>query len=114
MSALTVAELFDLAIEGRFANPELLRRLAALPPTARCADLMYSRSTSASGRTSAAATAFDTRSGPTPRVDPVVPSIEARVIGERLRNTVAAVAENGPDWLVTDPWGTRLRISPER
>ena len=45
----------------------------------------------------------------------VVPSAtEARVIGQRLRNTVAPVVEAGEDWLVTDPWGTRLRISPRR
>ena len=45
----------------------------------------------------------------------VVPSaIEARAIGQRLQNTAAPIVEAGPDWLVTDPWGTRLRISPER
>jgi catechol 2,3-dioxygenase len=61
--------------------------------------------------------------GPAPTADQarllewtlVVPTEhEARVIGERLRNTAAAVVEKGADWLVTDPWGTRLRISPER
>jgi catechol 2,3-dioxygenase len=61
--------------------------------------------------------------GPAPTADQarllewtlVVPSaIEARVIGERLLNTAASVVEKGPEWLVTDPWGTRLRISPER
>jgi catechol 2,3-dioxygenase len=61
--------------------------------------------------------------GPAPTADQarllewtlVVPStIEARAIGERLRNTAAAAVEEGSDWLVTDPWGTRLRISPAR
>lgn len=61
--------------------------------------------------------------GPAPTADQarllewtlVVPSAtEARVVGQRLRNTAAPVVETGPDWLVTDPWGTRLRISPER
>jgi len=45
----------------------------------------------------------------------VVPAaIEAREIGERLLNTAAPVVAEGLDWLVTDPWGTRLRLSPER
>ena len=61
--------------------------------------------------------------GPAPAADQarllewtlVVPSAtEARVVGQRLRNTAAPVVETGPDWLVTDPWGTRLRIGPER
>jgi catechol 2,3-dioxygenase len=61
--------------------------------------------------------------GPAPAADQarllewtlVVPSAtEARVVGQRLRDTAAPVLETGPDWLVTDPWGTRLRIRPER
>ena len=61
--------------------------------------------------------------GPAPTADQarllewtlVVPSAtDSCVIGQRLRNTAAPVVEKGPDWLVTDPWGTRLRITPER
>jgi catechol 2,3-dioxygenase len=61
--------------------------------------------------------------GPAPTADQarllewtlVVPSAtEARAIGQRLQNTAAPTVEAGPDWLVTDPWGTRLRIGPER
>ena len=61
--------------------------------------------------------------GPAPTADQarllewtlVVPSAsEARAIGQRLQNTAAPIVEAGPDWLVTDPWGTRLRVSPER
>jgi catechol 2,3-dioxygenase len=61
--------------------------------------------------------------GPAPAADQarllewtlVVPSAtEARLVGQRLLNTAAAVVETGPEWLVTDPWGTRLRIRPER
>jgi len=60
--------------------------------------------------------------GPAPTADQarllewtlVVPATEARAIGQRLRNTAAPIVEAGPDWLVTDPWGTRLRISPKR
>ncbi len=60
--------------------------------------------------------------GPAPTADQarllewtlVVPTaIEARAIGERLLNMAAPVVEQGPEWLVTDPWGTRLRISSE-
>jgi len=61
--------------------------------------------------------------GPAPTADQarllewtlVVPTaIEASAIGERLLNMAAPVVEQGREWLVTDPWGTRLRISPER
>ena len=61
--------------------------------------------------------------GPAPAADQarllewtlVVPSsTEARAAGQRLRDTAAPVVETRPDWLVTDPWGTRLRIRPER
>jgi catechol 2,3-dioxygenase len=62
--------------------------------------------------------------GPAPAADQarllewtlVAPSAtDARVIGQRLRNTAAVpVVETGQDWLVTDPWGTRLRITRER
>jgi catechol 2,3-dioxygenase len=61
--------------------------------------------------------------GPAPAADQarllewtlVVPSAtEARVVGQRLRDTAAPVVETGPDWLATDPWGTQLRIRPER
>jgi catechol 2,3-dioxygenase len=60
--------------------------------------------------------------GPAPTADQarllewtlVVPTaIEARAIGERLLARASPVVERGPEWLVTDPWGTRLRISSE-
>ncbi len=61
--------------------------------------------------------------GPAPAIDQarllewtlVVPTApEAQAIGERLRNTGARASATGQDWLVTDRWGTQLRISPER
>ena len=45
----------------------------------------------------------------------VVPSTtDAGAIAQRLRNIAAPVVETGPDWLLTDPWSTRLRIRAER
>ena len=45
----------------------------------------------------------------------IVPSAtEAEVVARRLRDTGTPAVAAGQDWLVTDPWGTRLRISPER